>query len=115
MQARLEERNRREVEEERKRVEESQQRALEENARRAMVVRPVTNAATHSSLTQTALPTVNIDFTLEARKAARILSCATDNVRVSGVEGANILFIAACDDGQRLVLTCDQLGLCLRK
>ena len=64
---------------------------------------------------QTLRPSKSIDFTAEARKSARILSCVTDDVRVIGIEGQNILFSADCEGGQTLVLTCDPSGLCLRK
>ena len=64
---------------------------------------------------QTLPPSKSIDFTAEAKKSARILNCITDDVRVIGIDGQNILFAAACEAGQTLLLTCDQAGLCLRK
>jgi hypothetical protein len=112
--ARQDEKKQVEAEEERKRVEETRERArIEEAVRRATAPAPVTAVA--ESVQQVALPTGKVDFTLEARKSARILSCATDDVRTVGIEGQNILFAAACGTGETLVLSCDPSGLCLRK
>ena len=59
--------------------------------------------------------TGGVDYMAEARKSARILGCVTQDVRVVGVEGQNILFAASCEMGQSLGLTCDQSGLCLKR
>ena len=57
-----------------------------------------------------------IDFNAEARKSARILGCiTTSEPKVTGVEGKNIQFLVACDNGSSLNLSCDPSGLCLKK
>lgn len=114
-QTRQDEKKLRQMDEERRRAEEMQQRLrVEEEARRASLVRKETPPPDTPAI-QTLPPSKNVDFTAEARKAARILSCATEDVRVIGIDGQNILFSADCEAGQTLVLTCDRSGLCLRK
>jgi hypothetical protein len=71
--------------------------------------------ASDTTVTQHTSTTPKIDFTAEARKSARILGCGTQDVRVIGIDGQNILFSANCDTARTLVLTCDQSGLCLQK
>ncbi|OGA44916.1 MAG: hypothetical protein A3F74_25705 [Betaproteobacteria bacterium RIFCSPLOWO2_12_FULL_62_58] len=112
-QAKQEETKRRAMEEERIRAEETQKRLrAEEEARQA---RAAIKASPPPEPIQVSSPPKNIDYTAEARKSARILGCATEDVRVIGIEVQNILFSAKCETGQSLVLTCDQSGLCLRK
>ena len=56
-----------------------------------------------------------VDFTSEAEKSARIFGCNTSGLRVTGLDGQRILFVAECEGGHRLTLACDQAGLCLKK
>ena len=99
---------RREAEEMEKRTEETQKRVLTEDEKKRML--EVTNVTPPLQTVSTG----GVDYMAEARKSARILGCVTQDVRVVGVEGQNILFAASCEMGQSLGLTCDQSGLCLK-
>jgi hypothetical protein len=56
-----------------------------------------------------------VDFDVEASKAARILGCQPLEVKVTGAEGGNIQYRVACDGSKSLLLSCDPSGLCLQK
>ena len=56
-----------------------------------------------------------LDFNIEANKAARILGCQPSEVKVTGAEGGNIQYRVACDGNKSLLLSCDPSGLCLQK
>lgn len=90
--------------EEGKRLEEARQR---QEAKQEPVGGDVKQAAS----IQSASP---IDFNAEARKAARILGCTTSDLRVTGVESKNVVFVASCENGGPLTLSCDPTGLCLK-
>jgi hypothetical protein len=114
-QARQDDQKRVKQEGERRQAEEVQKRLrAEEDARRASLVKAAAQAPAASAETSSSAPK-SIDFSAEAKKSARILGCNSDDVRVVGVEGRNILFSVTCASGQLLDLTCDQSGLCLRK
>ena len=38
-----------------------------------------------------------------------------EDLKVTGVDGANIQYVVPCEDGKTLNLSCDQSGLCLQK
>jgi hypothetical protein len=59
--------------------------------------------------------TSTIDFNFEANKAARILGCQPTEVKVTGVDGADIQYSIACISTKPLNLSCDPTGLCLAK
>ena len=105
--ARLVERERQEAEAVRIRIEETQkQRRVEEEAKRAPMVQTGEPADVVAG---------DADLSAEARKSARILECISNDVRPIGVDGKNALFMASCESGASLVLTCDPAGLCLKR
>ena len=87
--------------EEAQKIEEARQRALEKLPKNA----PSAKAPASKM----------IDFNFEARKSARILGCSTSDLKVAGVEGKNIVYVANCDRSTSLTLLCDPTGLCLKK
>lgn len=93
--------------EEMKRQEEA--RRQEEANRKAAEERPAESVAVHSA------ESTMIDFSSEARKSARILGCNTSDPKVIGVEEKNVVFLASCEGGASLTLSCDPTGLCLKK
>jgi hypothetical protein len=102
--------------EERRRVqaEEDLKRArAEDEAKKAVITSAPIPVQTSSSASPPS--SSGIDFGAEATKSARILGCTATDVKVTGTDGKNILFSAACDSGQPLHLTCDQQGLCLKR
>ena len=68
-----------------------------------------------SSLALQSTTSTIIDFNSEARKSARILGCITSDLKVVGAEEKNVLFLASCESGTSLTLSCDPAGLCLKK
>lgn len=56
-----------------------------------------------------------VDFNVEARKSALILGCSAVDLKVTGMDGKNILYSASCSKGASLALSCDPSGLCLKK
>src|SRR5262249_23282274 len=110
LQARQVEQQRAKEEQDRKQAEDAQRARAEEEAKRAELTKVVAKA--EPSAPQ---QTTSIDFTAEAKKSAKILGCNSDDVRVVGIDGQNILFAATCPNGQNIALTCDPTGLCLRK
>jgi hypothetical protein len=110
--ARQEDSRRKVAEEEARRLAEEKQKKLaaDTEAKRANVAAaPAGDGAAQIASTSTS------DLAAEARKSARVLSCAAQDLREIGADGSNVLFLAACDSGQTLVLTCDPGGLCLKR
>jgi hypothetical protein len=54
-----------------------------------------------------------VDFEVEANKAARILGCQPSELKVAGAVGGNVQYRAICSDSKSLLLSCDSSGLCL--
>lgn len=114
-QANQDAKKRTQAEDERKRAEVAQSRLrADEDAKRAnetagSVVRTELTIQRNVSQAQ------STDYTSEAKKSARILGCPTDDLRVVGTDGQNILFSASCGTQPTLQLTCDPTGLCLKR
>lgn len=107
-QARQEEQKRAKDDEQRRQAEAVQAKTrADEEERQAKLMKAASPASSEK--------TAAVDFVAEARKSARILGCNTDDVRVIGADGSNVLFAAACPNGQAVQLSCDKTGLCLKK
>lgn len=114
------------IEEEAKKLaaeEDAKRIAAEEQAKRIATEEEAKQAkASASKKTVSRLPSAKqtvgfqqVDFNFEANKAARILGCQPAEMKVTGVEGGNILYLVACDDSKLLNLSCEPSGLCLQK
>jgi hypothetical protein len=114
-----EEQKRLSAEEESRRIasEEEQKRvAAEEEAKRTKG-RGAKKEKASDMARQTPLksPTLaQIDYEVEANKAAKILGCQPTQVKVTGAEGGNIQYTVACIGSKALKLSCDASGLCLQ-
>lgn len=96
-------------------AEEAKRIAAEENAKQAKAgpSKKTENQTTSQKLA--ASTSQQLDFNVEANKAARILGCQPLEVKVTGAEGGNILYLVACENSKTLNLSCDPSGLCLQK
>lgn len=110
------------AEEEAKRVaadEQAKRIAAEEDAKRVKTGGPkklkAADVTRPSAVRPTAVASAQVDFNIEANKAARILGCQPSEARVTGVDGGNIQYSVACADSKTLNLSCDPSGLCLQK
>jgi hypothetical protein len=106
----------RQEEAKRKEAEDAQKRAEAiEVARRVSVVPTANSPGATSPTAQPVAQKSEIDFASEAKKSARILGCPTDDVRVVGADGRDVLFAARCQSGETLALRCDPTGICLKR
>lgn len=62
-----------------------------------------------------AISTQQVDFNAEAGKSARVLGCQPSELKVTGIDGANIQYSIVCDNSKTLKLSCDPSGLCLQR
>jgi len=97
------------AEEEEKRI------AAEEAEKQARSVGSKKTGTQAASSKRAASSSQQLDFNIEANKAARILGCQPLEVKVTGAEDGNIQYRVACDGAKWLKLSCDPSGLCLQK
>jgi len=109
---RQEEERFRQAEEERIRAAEIRRKQDEQEARSRA---EITADSSREVASQAAIAQPQVDFAAEARKSARILGCNARDVKVTGADGRNVLFIAACETGEQLALTCEPSGTCLKR
>lgn len=88
--------------------------AAEEDARHSKGGAPKKVGARLPSRKLAATASQQVDYDLEANKAARILGCQPLEVKVVGADGGNIQYRVACDGSRSLLLSCDPSGLCLQ-
>jgi hypothetical protein len=106
------------AEEDAKRIaaeEEDSRIAIEAAEKQAKGVASMKNGGQAASKKLAASSSHQLDFNIEANKAARILGCRPLEVKVTGTEGGDIQYRVVCDGSKTLNLSCDPTGLCLKK
>ncbi len=112
-----EERKRIAAEEERVRIATAEEEQRREEAERVAAAKTKGGVKTKAVQKQTLVSPQagSVDFNAEATKAARILGCQSPELKVTGTDAGNILYLARCADTKTLNLKCDKSGLCLAR